>query len=133
MLLKDSGLAGLRVDVDTKDGVVTLSGQAKSGQQIDHAVKIASGIKGVKSVKNELGAPGTPADFRMADRNRDGYLSAEEGKDYLGTSLKLDELAFKAADTNGDGRLSQEEFARHFESTAKPMAKPMTEPAAPPR
>jgi hyperosmotically inducible protein len=128
MLVKESGLAGLKVDVDTKDGVVTLSGQAASAQQIDEAVRIAGGIKGVKSVRNELAAPGAAADFRMADRNRDGYLSSQEGMDYLGTSLKLDEKAFKAADTDGDGRLSPEEFTRHFEAT-----KPMTETASPPR
>jgi hyperosmotically inducible protein len=130
MLLKDSGLAGLKVDVDTKDGVVTLSGHAESGQQIDQAVRIANGIKGVKEVRNELGTPGAMSDFRKADTNRDGYLSSKEGMDYVGTSLRLDEKAFKAADTDGDGRLSQAEFTRWVEST---MAKPMVEPTEQPR
>lgn len=129
MLLKDSGLAGLKVDVDTKDGVVTLSGHAKSGQQIDQAVRIASGIKGVKEVRNEL-APGAMPDFRKADTNRDGYLSSKEGMEYVGTSLRLDEQTFKAADTDGDGRLSQTEFTKWAEST---MAKPAAEPPAQPR
>lgn len=129
MLLKDSGLAGLKVGVDTKDGVVTLSGHAESGDQIDQAVKIAGGIKGVKSVRNELAMPGATPDFKTADRNRDGYLSSEEGMDYVGTSLRLDEKAFRAADRNGDGQLSPDEFAAHVESTrAKPMDETPTQP-----
>jgi len=128
MLLKDSGLAGLKVEVDTKDGVVTLSGQAESGKQIDQAVRIASGIKGVKEVKNKLGAPGASPEFSKADTDRDGYLSSKE-MDYVGTSLKLDEKAIKAADTDGDGRLSQDEFTRHIESThARPMDESPTRP-----
>lgn len=130
MLLKDSGLAGLKVEVDTKDGVVTLSGQAESGKQIDQAVRIASAIKGVKEVHNALGTPGTTLpDFKQADADRDGYLSSKEGMGYVGTSLSLDEKTFKAADTNGDGRLSQDEFNRHLESTpAKPMGESPTRP-----
>jgi len=120
MLLKDSGLAGLKVEVDTKDGVVTLSGQAESGKQIDQAVRIAGAIKGVKEVKNALDAPGTTPDFKQADADRDGYLSSKEGMDYVGTSLSLDEKAFKAADTDGDGRLSEGEFTRHVESATRP-------------
>jgi hyperosmotically inducible protein len=122
MLLKDSGLAGLKVNVETNDGVVTLSGQAESDIQIDQAVKIATGIKGVKAVNSELGLPGAMPDFKKADRNGDGYLSSQEGMDYVGTSLRLDEKAFKAADRNGDGQLSEEEFADYAESMkAKPM------------
>lgn len=129
MLLKDSGLAGLKVNVDTKDGVVTLSGHAESAKQVDQAVKIATGIKGVKTVRNELGLPGAMPDFKKADRNSDGYLSSHEGMDYVGTSLRLDEKAFKAADRNGDGQLSPDEFADYVESTkAKPMDEAPTQP-----
>jgi hypothetical protein len=64
-------------------------------------------------------------DFERADQDRDGYLSGKEGLDYVGTSLRLDDLAFKAADTNGDGRLSPEEFASYAKAArAKPMPAP---------
>jgi hyperosmotically inducible protein len=124
MLLKDSGLAGLKMDVDTKDGVVTLSGQAKSDRQIEEAVRIAAEIEGVKSVRNQLGLPDAIHDFKKADANRDGYLSSQEGMGFVGTSLKLDAEAFKAADKNGDGQLSQEEVAAYDESIkAKGMSR----------
>jgi hyperosmotically inducible protein len=48
-----SSMATIHVDTD-KDGVVWMSGTAKSQQEIDKAVSIAKGTEGVKSVKNEL-------------------------------------------------------------------------------
>ena len=47
-LLADPDVKGLAIDVDTKDGVVTLNGSA------DKAVAIAKGTDGVKSVENKL-------------------------------------------------------------------------------
>lgn len=70
-------------------------------------------------------APEVRQDFDRADTDRDGYLSSKEGLDYVGTSLRLDDLAFKAADTNGDGRLSPEEFAGYAKAArAKTMPAP---------
>ena len=44
-----------RIHVDTdKDGVVWLSGHARSQEAIDKAVSIASGTDGVKSVHNNI-------------------------------------------------------------------------------
>ena len=47
-LLADPDVKGLLIDVDTKNGVVTLNGSA------DKAVSIAKGTEGVKSVENKL-------------------------------------------------------------------------------
>ena len=41
---------GLDLSVETKDGVVTLTGQASSTAERDLAVEIAKDIKGVKNV-----------------------------------------------------------------------------------
>src|SRR5579872_7591354 len=44
-----------RIHVDTdKDGVVWLSGSARTQEAIDKAVEIARGTEGVKNVKNDL-------------------------------------------------------------------------------
>lgn len=74
---------------------------------------------------------GVMQDFNRADKDRDGYLSSKEGLDYVGTSLSLDDLAFRAADINSDGRLSPEEFASYAEATrARTMpATPVDKPA----
>lgn len=53
-LLEDPVVSGLAVDVDTNDGVVQLSGFAKTQTEKDRAEAIARGTKGVKSVKNSL-------------------------------------------------------------------------------
>ena len=52
--LKDPDLSILKIDVDTKDGVVVLNGLADNDEARVRAEKIANGVKGVKEVKNYL-------------------------------------------------------------------------------
>jgi hyperosmotically inducible periplasmic protein len=54
LLLKEDLLTGLKIDVDTHDGMVQLSGAVDSTDQISRAVKIASNVEGVKAVINDL-------------------------------------------------------------------------------
>lgn len=54
MLLKDEGLKGLSVKVNTDRGKVQLSGWVKTPEQITRAEKIALGVEGVKGVQNDL-------------------------------------------------------------------------------
>lgn len=53
-LLADSKTPGLKIDVDTKDGVVTLNGTVPTKAVEDKAVADARGTKGVKRVVNNL-------------------------------------------------------------------------------
>ena len=53
-LLNDSQVGGLRIDVDTFKGVVTLSGAVKSAAERDKAVTLARQVKGVTDVKSTL-------------------------------------------------------------------------------
>lgn len=53
-LLKDSGMKGLAIKVQTHHGQVILSGFVNNESQARRAVEIASGIRGVLSVKNSL-------------------------------------------------------------------------------
>ena len=52
--LKDPDLSVLKIDVDTKDGVVTLNGVAGTADGKKRAEQMASAIKGVKQVHNKL-------------------------------------------------------------------------------
>ncbi len=49
-LLADTSVSGTKIDVDTVDGVVYLTGTAKNKAQVDEAKKIAAGIEGVGKV-----------------------------------------------------------------------------------
>ena len=54
-LLADPQVGGLKIDVDTRNGVVYLTGDhMKSQAEIDQAIKLAKETSGVKSVENKL-------------------------------------------------------------------------------
>jgi hyperosmotically inducible periplasmic protein len=51
--LADTRVSGLKIDVDTKDGVVTLTGTVPAAER-DHALALARETSGVRSVVNRL-------------------------------------------------------------------------------
>lgn len=53
-LIADPDIKALRIDVDTKNGIVALKGTADSAAHSDKATTVARGIDGVKSVDNQL-------------------------------------------------------------------------------
>jgi hyperosmotically inducible periplasmic protein len=53
-LLNDPQVAGLKIDVDTTKGIVTMSGIVRSRDEEQRAVQIARGVPGVQDVKSTL-------------------------------------------------------------------------------
>jgi osmotically-inducible protein OsmY len=53
-LLNDPDVGGMRIDVDTFKGVVTLSGRVKSKDEEAKAIAVAKKIGGVADVKSTL-------------------------------------------------------------------------------
>ncbi len=53
-LAKDKDLSALKINVDTANGRVALHGTAPSETARDHASALASGVKGVVNVNNQL-------------------------------------------------------------------------------
>jgi hyperosmotically inducible protein len=53
-LLADKTVGGLKIDVDTTDGVVTLTGPVNSAAERNQALRLARQTKGVKRVENKL-------------------------------------------------------------------------------
>jgi hyperosmotically inducible protein len=53
-LLAEKGVDGMRIDVDTSQGNVTLTGKVPDPAQVERATQIARGIDGVKGVDNKL-------------------------------------------------------------------------------
>jgi osmotically-inducible protein OsmY len=52
--LADSAVSGLKIDVDTKDGVVTLNGTVSTKAEADRAMSMARESDGVKRVISNL-------------------------------------------------------------------------------
>ena len=52
--LADTAVSGLKIDVDTTDGVVTLTGNVATSAEVDRAVSLARNTDGVKRVANDL-------------------------------------------------------------------------------
>src|SRR3954470_7402180 len=53
-LLADKTVGGLKIDVDTTDGVVTLTGPVSSAAERTEALRLARTTKGVKNVVDKL-------------------------------------------------------------------------------
>lgn len=52
--LADTSVKGLKIDVDTDEGIVTLNGTVSSRAEADRAMMLARNTEGVKSVVNNL-------------------------------------------------------------------------------
>lgn len=59
-LMATGDVPGTGIDVDTKDGVVTLTGTVESQAVADKAKSVAGNIKGVKRVDSKLTVSSTP-------------------------------------------------------------------------
>jgi hyperosmotically inducible periplasmic protein len=53
-LISDKYVDGMRVGVETYEGVVTLSGEVTSSLPREQAEKLAASVEGVKSVRNQI-------------------------------------------------------------------------------
>lgn len=53
-IFEDASVKATEVNVETYKGIVQLTGFVQSRADIDKAVKLAQGVKGVKSVKNDM-------------------------------------------------------------------------------
>jgi hyperosmotically inducible protein len=58
-LLADEKVAGLKIDVDTKNAVVTLTGDVRSQAEADAAIRITRGTEGVRNVVSKLRVAGS--------------------------------------------------------------------------
>jgi len=53
-MIADSDVKAHKIDVDTKNGVVKLTGTVETWQQANKAADIARGVKGVTAVENDI-------------------------------------------------------------------------------
>jgi hyperosmotically inducible protein len=53
-LMADKSLSALDIAVETLNGVVSLTGTVGTSVQVEHATKVARGVKGVKQIVNDI-------------------------------------------------------------------------------
>ena len=91
-----------KTDVDVKDGIVTLTGEASSQAQIELTTEYAKDIDNVKEVKNEMTVAKTPAkpDETMGEKIDDASITAQV-KSSLMSHRSTSALKTKVATTDG--------------------------------
>lgn len=84
-LLYNRHVSGLNTQVNVKDGIVTLKGEAENQGQKDLAGEYAKDIKGVKEVKNEMTIAkiSTEPKQTMGDKIDDASITAQVKMAYL--------------------------------------------------
>ncbi len=53
-LVAEKDVSGMSINVDTKQGKVTLTGKVPDPSQAERAIQVARGVEGVKAVENKL-------------------------------------------------------------------------------
>jgi hyperosmotically inducible periplasmic protein len=86
-LLFKSSVSGFATEVDVKDGIVTLGGEADSQAQKDLTTEYAKDIDGVKEVKNEMTVAKSP-------KKSDGKTMGEQIDDASITALAKSTLLY---------------------------------------
>lgn len=119
-LAADDTVKAYQVDVDTSNGVVTLSGDVETATQKEHAVEVARNTEGVRDVIDRLRVNPTAATTGIADPdpdvdadvdvdvNDDLERDTREGADDAGDAARrgvnsVEEGAKKGADAVVDG------------------------------
>jgi osmotically-inducible protein OsmY len=95
-LLADSKVGGLKIDVDTNDHVVTLTGPVHSAAERAEAIRLAKNTTGVKSVVNKLVVEATEGTTGKVDK--DDKLKVEIKDDTKETKDKIKEKSGQAKD-----------------------------------
>lgn len=98
-LLASKTVGGLKIDVDTSNGVVTLNGTANSARERAEAVRLARTTKGVKSVKSNI-VLDTAATTGRTDK--DDKLKIEVKDDTKATGEKIKDASKKGAEKTGE-------------------------------
>ena len=83
--IKDKIVRSRNYNVDTKDGVVTVKGKARTQAELDRALEIAKTTQGVKSVNNEVqlmaSAEKPRSDKPMGDKAKSDKSMSDKPRD----------------------------------------------------
>jgi hyperosmotically inducible periplasmic protein len=103
----DDDIHARYIDVDTRDGRVTLRGYVENQSMLDHVASIAARTDGVRAVDNQIKIGQAPAD--VLDRARATARDAA-----VATSGRVEQAAERAAPVIDDARITTMIQARYF-------------------
>ena len=100
-LAADDTVKAYQVDVDTRNGVVTLSGTVENATAKEQAIRIARGTDGVRDVIDQISVGEAAATAgTLENKAREGYAEAkEEGRE---AAAEVKEESREAADKVGE-------------------------------
>jgi osmotically-inducible protein OsmY len=127
-LLADTKVGGLKIDVDTKNGVVTLTGPVHSAAERTQAVHLARETKGVKRVVNKLALEpvATSGKKDVGDKTKD---AADKTKDAAVKAGKETEKGVeKAAKATKDAAVKTEDVVADATVTSEVKTKLLADP-----
>lgn len=99
-LMKDKAARATSIDVDTKDGVVTLAGAVPAGSDVVRIGHLVETTKGVKSVVNNLTVGKTAGTSGVAIKDDSGKVAVKtKGDDHVTLKTSDDNLKVKTDDS----------------------------------
>src|SRR4029079_10444033 len=101
-LLASKEVGGLKLDVDTSNGVVTLHGKASTAHERSEAVRLARATHGVKSVTNDITLD-TAATSGHTTAKDDKDLKIVVKDDTKETGAKIADASKKGAEKTAEG------------------------------
>jgi hyperosmotically inducible periplasmic protein len=125
-LLGDPDVKGLNIDVDTSNGVVTLTGVVHTAAERTEAMRLARNTKGVKNVKNNLKLEPRRAGDTTATTGRtdkDDKLKVEVKDDTKESAAKVKDGAKKAGNATTDAAITSAVKTKFLADTTVPGMK----------
>lgn len=114
-LLGDTKVGGLKIDVDTQDHVVTLTGPVHSAAERTEAIRLAKTTTGVKSVVNKLVIETAGTTGKV---DKDDKLKVAVKDDTKDTTDKVKEKAGQAKDATKDAAVKTKDVTADASITA---------------
>jgi hyperosmotically inducible protein len=117
-LLADTKVGGLKIDVDTKDNVVTLTGPVHSVAERNEAVRLARNTTGVKRVVSKLVVEKTVATTGRTDKDdaKSAAKKTEDAAKKVGEKTK--DVAQDVAGKTKDAAVKTKDFTVDAATTA---------------
>jgi osmotically-inducible protein OsmY len=120
-LLWNAETQGLQIDVDTRDGVVSLEGRVASVAEADLAARIAQNTSGVRGVKAKLEVDPDDENLQRQAKETASELAGDINDAWITTKVKASLLYTKGIDGSAIS-VSTRDHAVHLSGTQQSQA-----------